>query len=624
MRTLISRIEEETWDGDEPGHLTIWLYKDEHGVVHRVERPGRDDIRLKDLPEAPFEYMPKWNGSWVRASDEIIASPNVWIKHETVFVGYCFVSLASLTHAQRHNSVAYKTFELDVLQDLYHAPGHPCVVKYHGAAVNADGFVYGLVFDKLNVTLQDAIEDGRLIRRNKPNPFAVMRDVRQGLMYLRSLGYLYTDLDASNVMWRIDPTEEHPHGNWCLVDFAECYKEDQRLDWDLGVGGGIPIGSQYVPASHIGRSLARLRHHIYCGVELPYDSSWPGQEDEEEREVFDATQVEAAATLPCRLHNGPPKVYTGSMPGRYWRKISFSHMVQLSAPASTSTRKGLGWMVLYTGNETWLTHLTFKDIHGTIHRFVLNGRHHQLDELPDNPLDPALYNECLAFWREPWAVMSEEEARLDNKLWLKEASKFLGAWSSRQSARELDNLHVLQANPHRNLCTYIGAVVNEYGFVRYLAFEKLQATLAEVVCDVRSREADPHYQARFESIPLDATTVLRDICDAINHIRSLGYVYTDLHACNVMWRPAADDGSTPGAWCLIDFEHCYPVNDIKGIHPQPGKTLLELADIRTFRDLNGLTDYIYTGEWFPKVDDLFNAALQVAEGGVPGQEISEE
>lgn len=197
----------------------------------------------------------------------------------------------------------------------------------------------------------------------------------------------------------------------------------------------------------------------------------------------------------------------------------------------------------------------------------------------------------------------------------------LGVWSSRQAARELDNLHILQANPHRNICQYIGAVVNADGFVRYLAFEKLQATLAEVVCDVKWREADPSYPARFESIPLDAYTVLTEVCAAINHIRSLGYVYTDLHACNVMWRPATDD--TPGAWCLIDFEHCYPVDDIKGVKPQKGKTTLELVDDRTEHDLNSLQDYIYTGGWFPKVDDLYNEAMEVADG-VPGQDASEE
>lgn len=97
MRTLISRLEEEFWDNvaDAAGYTTTWIFRDEHGVVHRVEQPGRDDIPLEGLPENPYEYMPKWDGSWARASDEVLASPNVWIKQETYFVGSlcCLASL---------------------------------------------------------------------------------------------------------------------------------------------------------------------------------------------------------------------------------------------------------------------------------------------------------------------------------------------------------------------------------------------------------------------------------------------------------------------------------------------------------------------------------------------------
>lgn len=337
------------------------------------------------------------------------------------------------TRAQKYNAVDCKIFELNVLEALYHAPGHPCVVKYHGAAVNADGFVYGLVFDKLDFMLDDAIEAGKQDPARSPHPEAVMDDVKDGLLYLRNLGYIYTDLNAGNIMWRSDPTSR-AGGNWCLIDFTECYKPDQRLRWDLGVGGGIPIGAQFVHFTHVGHSLNRLRAYLHSAIELPYDRRWPGQQAHDALHTQEDHDRIAQGQVRER-HHGIPELYGGVIepPAGFWQQISFSGMVAFSAPPSTPTRKALGWILRRNGVDNWTTHVTFKDLGGTIHRVVVGSRGHQLDELPDAPLDPALYNECLARWREPWVTVPEQWARSNHKVWLKEASKFVGSACGRRS-----------------------------------------------------------------------------------------------------------------------------------------------------------------------------------------------
>lgn len=78
---------------------------------------------------------------------------------------------------------------------------HPNVVRYHGVQVE-DGYVVGLVLDKLDVNVIEALEYP--IKKSRLwTVEEVVKDIKQGLDHLHALGIMHVSSHISSSLYDI-------------------------------------------------------------------------------------------------------------------------------------------------------------------------------------------------------------------------------------------------------------------------------------------------------------------------------------------------------------------------------------------------------------------------------------
>lgn len=67
---------------------------------------------------------------------------------------------------------------------------HPSIVRYHGVKVE-DGFVVGIVLDKLDVPLREALAKSVAKQDHAATVEKFMKEIQEGLEHLHSLGIMH-------------------------------------------------------------------------------------------------------------------------------------------------------------------------------------------------------------------------------------------------------------------------------------------------------------------------------------------------------------------------------------------------------------------------------------------------
>lgn len=143
---------------------------------------------------------------------------------------------------------------------------HPNIVKYHGARVNSDGYVTGLVFDSLPHTLCSHVEAG-----NKGTILAdkVLADITPGLAHIRSLGLIYTDTKPENIMWHAESS------SWCLIDLADCHPPGQYDHCGFGTLGWTDHTVTTLSSELTEGSIRLLTTYMETGQRPPHPKLHP-------------------------------------------------------------------------------------------------------------------------------------------------------------------------------------------------------------------------------------------------------------------------------------------------------------------------------------------------------------
>lgn len=118
-----------------------------------------------------------------------------------------------------------------------------------------------------------------------------------------------------------------------------------------------------------------------------------------------------------------------------------------------------------------------------------------------------------------------------------------------------------------------------------------------------------------DGIPFDHDSVMSGVRPALDHLRSLGFVYLDIKTENIMWAwdEAREGEPKTGRWCLIDFGDVYPPGKVfehppgtYGWNSDEGGVAEDLLEI----SLGYLTTYLKTGK--RKFDGCPDSPAQIA------------
>lgn len=159
--------------------------------------------------------------------------------------------------------------ELDVVAAL---PPHPNICRFHGCVLDGT-HVSGITYERLHSTLQDQVEGkvppGEKIR---VEPEAVISDVRAALAHIfDTLGLQYIDIHPGNIMWRARPAGG---GEWCLIDFSECYEPGHQMRGSFGNPAWISTKARVVDDALNETSLAHLENFMRTGEAPTPDFEW--------------------------------------------------------------------------------------------------------------------------------------------------------------------------------------------------------------------------------------------------------------------------------------------------------------------------------------------------------------
>ena len=136
--------------------------------------------------------------------------------------------------------------EAGVCEMLRKSP-HPNIAEYLGCVVEGDR-IKGLCFTKYGPTLGERVKDGQ--------PFdkaSCLRDVRNGIEHLHTLGFIHCDINPSNIFSH----QEH----FVVGDFDSCTREGD----ELGLKGGTPdwsIESKIATRENDLYSLSKLEEYL--------------------------------------------------------------------------------------------------------------------------------------------------------------------------------------------------------------------------------------------------------------------------------------------------------------------------------------------------------------------------
>lgn len=133
----------------------------------------------------------------------------------------------------------------------------------------------------MKVTLSDVMTRIRFSKAVgediKPHPplGKVVKDVRAATTHLQSLGFIYTDVKADNIMW--DAAVNGSPGRWRLIDFSECYAPGTRFSHAVnGTPGWMDPDATVVTVELLETMLLKLEEYVQTGLEpLP---SWTTRE----------------------------------------------------------------------------------------------------------------------------------------------------------------------------------------------------------------------------------------------------------------------------------------------------------------------------------------------------------
>ncbi|KAK4215189.1 kinase-like domain-containing protein [Rhypophila decipiens] len=137
--------------------------------------------------------------------------------------------------------------EICALERISQNP-HPFIAKYHGCRVRR-GRITGIVLDRAEITLEDAVDDPRFEDLHANRFF---EGVTSAVMYLHCLGLAHNDLNPSNIMISKD-------GGPVLIDFDSCLPFGHPLD-KFGVAGWTDMD----PEDYKTPNTSERRHDMYA------------------------------------------------------------------------------------------------------------------------------------------------------------------------------------------------------------------------------------------------------------------------------------------------------------------------------------------------------------------------
>ena len=185
------------------GCTVIWK---ENGKLYRAIQPT-EDYSLEDLAASeliPFEHLyPRWDNALTEVPQPLPED--------------CYVKTPNLIqYSSDSPDLLPRTFLHEIrLYEQFAANPHPNICAYYGCIREGD-FITGIALRHYPTELFDlVVSDARLDRRH------ILTEVKSGLLYLHSQGYVHNDLNPRNVMLDDD-------GAVVLIDFGFTGKEGTR------------------------------------------------------------------------------------------------------------------------------------------------------------------------------------------------------------------------------------------------------------------------------------------------------------------------------------------------------------------------------------------------------------
>jgi serine/threonine protein kinase len=207
----------EEFDGCFQFAATLVVFQADNNVYHAVSKArysSSAEIRAEHLTNVilvlTFAYSPTPQPDFTRAPDPLPF--NSYVKKPRLISYDQF----------RPNHIADSVLvEVEACEVLRRHP-HPNIATYLGCQIS-DGRITGICFAKYHGTLMEAVNPGNYMKRKlrsirqegKGEDYHnVLEGVKSGIQHLYSLGFIYNDINPSNIMLYNDTA--------VIIDFESC------------------------------------------------------------------------------------------------------------------------------------------------------------------------------------------------------------------------------------------------------------------------------------------------------------------------------------------------------------------------------------------------------------------
>lgn len=121
--------------------------------------------------------------------------------------------------------------EIQTCEILRRSP-HPNICYYRGAVVE-DGMIFGLMFDRYDMTLEEFLSEygPGLINIQK-----CLQDIENGIEHIHPQGLVHCDIKSANVFVHL------ASGRFLIGDFDSVHREGATLRLKCGTNGWVPKG----------------------------------------------------------------------------------------------------------------------------------------------------------------------------------------------------------------------------------------------------------------------------------------------------------------------------------------------------------------------------------------------
>jgi len=159
--------------------------------------------------------------------------------------------------------------EIEICEILRQYP-HPNICQYRGVEVDSKGMVSGLVFDRYDMSLNEAQRQGHYIDTER-----CLRDIERAIKHFHALGLVHCDIKHDNIF--VNLATQH----FALGDFDAVHREGALLILKVGTLGWVPTYEDTDNLAEKGidwYSFEMLKHWLKVRCNTPGGSRVPTNE----------------------------------------------------------------------------------------------------------------------------------------------------------------------------------------------------------------------------------------------------------------------------------------------------------------------------------------------------------